>query len=1015
LFRKSDESSMHRLPAAVVYSLGLFLAIPIAGCESLQTDSFADRIVLTSALTSPGEPGLMDAIRRSLAAESWRLNHVWSAELEWKGRQGGFPQPKSHRWTFGKEWDPAADKKEETSPRNSATTPPASSAPTSGPTPSAKAGSSAKSEKPSGKEEGNASASTSGRGTDGKGATSEKQSSNEPSPHWDGFWPLTVSDLIRRDDGTAASSSSKVSGPQNAGIRCLKRLAHSNTLAGWNASILLAQYDPASAVEVSAVIERLVVKPPHYVTDTGHRLNSDDSAKRTPSAASSGSKHPPADQAAASSSDASAKKTDSAREVRPTQGPKTISLAMRCAAAEAWCLVLAASKPDPVDGLAPAGRLLERPELPNEIRAELFRGVARWIRPAAIPRLDNALREGQSKARAPVEIRRAAIEACLVHAVWHNGATDGTANGATSQESGAVWPSNVMSCRLDPDLQVRATFVTWLGFARPPEAFELLKSRADSGEVGLRQAVLESLGKLHTEEARQELRAQATKSREALRASAVHGLATWGLEEVVSFAHDKWPAVRAAVTEELAKQPTLDSAVLLTMLVVDRDASVQIAAIRATKGWPDTLAFPLLLQAMRDSSAKARFEAAEQLSARHKVTTVYRFDSSPADREKSVNAVAAEVGSSLSYLDQVLHREPQTATRVDDLRAGEIRAHLTTLIESPGDSTAATKALEWLEGIGKRDVPIVEAYLQSPTRAQTDAIYHEVLPKVSPAYAALVELENPDVGVRRRGARSLAERGRGATLSRCLLLRLRQVLTHETDEPVWRSVLASIASDSTEECAEIANLSLHNKLPEVREMGCEYFARHGQPSVALLLLELLEDRDRTVQLAAIRALGSCGDQVAVRGVSTPRSHRPPPNLRSLLTSPDQTVRFTAAVSLCQLGAPEGMQELVRLSYHSNPKIREQAVKEMGLSGQTRFVGHLVTLGWTEQNGQVLRTVLESLDLLVPPENRPAELGAASATDAKIKCWAKWWQARQGAPARNLESGTPLASPPERAS
>jgi len=132
-----------------------------------------------------------------------------------------------------------------------------------------------------------------------------------------------------------------------------------------------------------------------------------------------------------------------------------------------------------------------------------------------------------------------------------------------------------------------------------------------------------------------------------------------------------------------------------------------------------------------------------------------------------------------------------------------------------------------------------------------------------------------------------------------------------------------------------------------------------------------------------------------------------------LTSPDQELRFAAAVSLCRLGAAEGMQELVRLSYHTNPRVREQAVKEMGLSGQTRFVEHLVTLGWTEQNDQVRQTILESLNRLVPPENRPPAIGGTTASDAKIKCWVQWLERRNGVPAQNVPAGAPLASRPER--
>jgi hypothetical protein len=88
--------------------------------------------------------------------------------------------------------------------------------------------------------------------------------------------------------------------------------------------------------------------------------------------------------------------------------------------------------------------------------------------------------------------------------------------------------------------------------------------------------------------------------------------------------------------------------------------------------------------------------------------------------------------------------------------------------------------------------------------------------------------------------------------------------------------------------------------------------------------------------------------------------------------------------------------------------------EMGRSGQTRFVGHLVTLGWTEKNDQVRQCILASLDQLVPPENRPPTLGQTKA-DAKIKCWVEWWQKQQGRPVRTIPADAPLATSPDAAS
>jgi HEAT repeat protein len=974
----------------------------MAGCVSLRTGSFdGTTSAISTASQAPDGYGLLEIIRSSLGSETWQQNHNWTVKAEWEHRLRGFPSAKDLRWRFAKNWNATGDREESTAAANDERAT------------SAKRGSGTKNlnnDAPSESKE-NSGAKASKAESEQPTLTSPE---NESTAQWDGFWPLTVGDLLHPMD----SKSGRRKASPNEGIDCLRRLAHSNNLVGWNAAILWAQQDPNSAVEIADILQKLIVQPPQYVAEVSESSSTVDQGGSTRTNSqlnklSNKTKTSPPSAAASNSSH---------EQERPkSKTRKTLSPATRCAAAEAWCLVLAASATDPIDGLAPAGRLLQHTELPNDLRAELFRGVARWVRPVNIPRLENAFREGQGKLRPPLPIRRAAIDACLVYAVWNQPAVRQAANIGKGRKSSigrstrSIWPKTVLNCRIDPDVEVRRAFVRWLGYSHIDEAFELLKSQIDGADFDLRRAALESLATLHTDEAHTELKNQSTKARDALRAIAVQSLGAWGPQEVIPLGRDNSAPVRAAVVSELAKSANLDSAVVLSELSVDRNPEIQLAAVRAVRVWPDALAFPLLLHAMRDSSAKARHEAAQAVALRREFVTAYRFDSPPDQREAAVTAIAAEIGSSLNYLDQVLKREPRIAAEVDAVRIAEIRSHLTALLENPAESPMATNARDWLTGISGRDVPVVEAYLQEPHRSPPDVIYRDILPKVSPAYAALVDLENADLNVRRRGAKMLADRGQAATLSQPVLLRLHAHMAHEGDELVWRFALSAVASDSTDECAQIANLALQHSSEVVRQLGCEYLSRHGRPAHAVWLLGLLEDRSRSVQLATIRALGNCGNQVAIGGVTPPKGGQAPLNLHRLLTSSDQEIRFAAAVSLCRLGTTEGMDELVRLSYQPNPSLRERAVKEMGLSGQSRFVDHLVTLGWTERNDQVRQAILGALERLVPPENRPPAVGGIPAWDAKIRNWVQWLERRNGSPARILPADAPLASRPGQAS
>ena len=293
----------------------------------------------------------------------------------------------------------------------------------------------------------------------------------------------------------------------------------------------------------------------------------------------------------------------------------------------------------------------------------------------------------------------------------------------------------------------------------------------------------------------------------------------------------------------------------------------------------------------------------------------------------------------------MLRREPRAVSQVNALarkfasisrRSSKIRPIL----------PRRQAAREWLAGIGPKDLPVVEAFLKQPTKATSGgrlsrrAAAHQsdlcgahrsgefrsgrTPPRRSnagrPGAGRLAQPAGPlataGAALPRNGRFSLAvgpDRDR-FRLHRRMLRRL----------PIWPCII------NRPRCGcWAANTWPGTDSPRTRS-GCS---------------NLLDDRDRSVKLAAIRALGNCGNQVAVRGLKPDRSPQcVSPICVHCSPAPTPDVRFAAAVSLCRLGTPEGMQELVRLSYHANPDTREQAVKEMGLSGQTRFVSHLVGAG-----------------------------------------------------------------------
>jgi HEAT repeat protein len=222
--------------------------------------------------------------------------------------------------------------------------------------------------------------------------------------------------------------------------------------------------------------------------------------------------------------------------------------------------------------------------------------------------------------------------------------------------------------------------------------------------------------------------------------------------------------------------------------------------------------------------------------------------------------------------------------------------------------------------------------------------------------------------------------------------RLAGLLTREQDQLVWRFAMQAIASDATPEATRLVELALNSSWPDVRVLGCEYVRRHGQTAFAPWLLPLINESNKQVQLAAVVAAGSCGNAVVLDGLPARDNAVALPGVRPLLASSDHRLQIAVATTMARLGDPQGMVELERLAFHENPQLREDAVRVMGESGQTRFVETLIRLGWTESHPRVRRALLASLESLVPPEKRP-KLGRGVGEDGMIKSWIDWQQGR----------------------
>ncbi len=819
---------------------------------------------------------------------------------------------------------------------------------------------------------------------------------------WDGFWPLTGNAAI-----DAAVGEQPRNGRSPSADEYLRLLARRNDVVGWNAAILLAQRSPSLAAEVSDSLRRLILDPPSYdpqdlqggaqVEDLEEANQASNDRGRMPawlepilmrgSALDSES-----EESVADAGEGENKKPATRREV-------PIPESMRAAAAEAWCLVLAATEESPIDGLAAAGRLLERTDLSVAVRAELFRGIARWI-PAgyAIPRLANALRRSETGGLAPVPIRRAAIDAYVLQQLATSDVGSQSSDQIAHQDARSierpVWPETIMNCQYDPDLYVQKMFGIWLAVAQHPRALEILKKQADGNEWTVRREALISLGRLGTSDAKAELKDRFRQSTPKLREAALRGLAYWGPREIAGFVTDDALTVRLAAIEELGERPGAEATAALMRVLDETHHQVQGAVVKAVAQWPDDVATPILLAAMRDGRVSARHQALLQLRRRIGSDVLFSADADSRGRAIAIDRLIADFNlSSMPPLDpNSASVEPQQdfdefeRRRLDDL--------LQELEIKLSETAPVDVVVEELIRIGRPDVVRIEERLQTVPPSVAEVLYNQVLPELSKVYHALAELESNIVEQRRLAARELSYYGRQSSLPKGAVLRLRETLVHEQDKQVWQSAMAAIEADNTAEAAQIALLAINNNWPDIRILGCRYIGRHRHPEQAVWLFPILDDPNKSVQHEAILAAGLCHNPQLLDGYPGTEDREAAGGLRQFLLHTDNDLSFAAIISMSRLGDAQAMRELMRLSMHDQWKIRLEAVTQMGLSGRTRFVDHLIRTAWTERNSVVRNGILQSLSRLIPKGERPSGLADASDTDHKISLWVRWWESRR---------------------
>ncbi len=665
--------------------------------------------------------------------------------------------------------------------------------------------------------------------------------------------------------------------------------------------------------------------------------------------------------------------------------PSQSAVIQRAAATEAWCAVLRTESEQPSIALAPIGQLLLRPGLPDEIRITAWHSLAHSLPPDQLPQLTEAIKPRTENTPTATALRRAAMEACVIHAA---------AKAELEQRFDANnWPPFIDTCRHDPDPRIRILFGRWAGIAQSPSAIGWLTGQLRDTEPQVRDAALLSLGRLTSPEAKIALSEFARKESGRARALTVTALARWGIEEVLPYRADSHQEVRIAVARGLAQHRTAASAQELRSMFSDPHPDVQAAVLSAAQTWPEPWKTGLLLEAVRVGSLATRKAASYVLREQNAQLTELPIEAAPAERDLAVRDAARTLGVTLelwsSSLPTVVYPDHGTPEAVSP--ASQV---LLELREATTGTTEFHAAWDRLLQLSPNDVTTLERSLETPPEhPHRTAIVRDALPRLSPGYAALRDLAATDLQLRRKAARNLQTAAETTPLTSGMLRQLAEQLTQEQDQLVWQSCLAALKADGSPDAQPIMLLALHHTWPDVRRLGVELVERYPTAEAASWLLPLLRDSHPGVRLAAIAAIGKCSNPMAIEGFPAQGTTPAVPGLRSLLSDTDEEVRLTALMSLARLRDESACEELVRLTYHSQPRQRERAARWMGETGQSRFIEPLIRLGWTETADPVRLALLQSLERLAP-ESSAAGLAPDTRIDDKIKAWGQWWDAQR---------------------
>ncbi len=776
--------------------------------------------------------------------------------------------------------------------------------------------------------------------------------------------------LLDEKSPTSDESVAKIAQPKQMQpplVAELQQIASRDHLSGWNATIILARQAPELLTSNHLNrLEELSLKSISYDIASGVR---DESGLK------------PAQQ------------DDSSEKI------KLISNSMQAAAAEAWCYALAKQLGEATDIFTKTGLALQNEEISDAVRLELMRGIARKIKPRLIPALNRQMAESELQQTKVSSLTLAALDACICYAIQHpqSMSENQTAElqsvmtiDPESLDPSKLWPENIWDLRWHQDNQVVNRFGMWLALTKHPIAQSYLTRRLNHLEHSVQYHALRNLGLLHSETALEKLRDIVETRPGTSRAVALMAIGIQDEKLIYRYRSDEAAIVRLAIARFAGQHLSSESVKALQELADDEDLKIQQAVVQAVAGWPNEKAFPVLSTAFISGGVPTRNKARKRLEQRFDlVMTAIQDEQS--DREDILKTISRSFQLA-SNANGVLFNESDSPVQSEKPEQKKIREHVRELLKQLGQSSDSSLKKD------RHSREIISLFEQSP-QAFDDVLNEQGMKQLEQILKQLsslriseaekvVQLKNGSLQQRRRSAHYLAEQAKTKTLATWKLRLIAERLKQEQDLHVCRDLMMTIKQDTTQEARVVAQSGLTHTWPDVRILGCQYVQKQRVPQLAPFLLPLLQERNPSVQRAAILACGNCQNPLVIDGFKDAENTQQT-GLRSLLGTVNRETELLVIAGMARLGDEQGRSELLKLSYSSETNTRRQVVRIMGELQDQRLVEHLIRIGWTEPAPDVRLAVLDALKNTVPLNQQP-KIIASNSTKQKMQIWSEWF-------------------------